>query len=120
GAIGTYMEVLRRRGSDHEVAEGMARELERVDRIVRSLLDYARPHEDPLVPVDTARVVRGAYELLRAQGAFRNAQAQVDVEMHLPEILGRAHELEQTLVNLLLNAIDATPPDGSIIIGARR
>src|SRR5256884_586340 len=120
GAIGTYMEVLRRRGSDHEVTEGMARELDRVDRIVRSLLDYARPHEDPLVPVDTARIVRGAFELLRAQGAFRALQAHVDVEPHVPEIRGRAHELEQTLVNLLLNAVDAAPPDGSIIIGARR
>jgi len=120
GAIGTYMEVLRRRGSDQEVTEGMARELDRVDRIVRSLLDYARPHEDPLVPVDTARIVRGAFELLRAQGAFRALQAHMDVEPHVPEIRGRAHELEQTLVNLLLNAIDAAPPDGSIIIGARR
>ena len=34
--------------------------------------------------------------------------------------MGRAHVLEQTLVNLLLNAIDATPAGGSIIIGARR
>jgi two-component system NtrC family sensor kinase len=120
GAVGTYLEVLRRRGTDQEVTEGMARELERLDRIVRSLLDYARPHEDPLVPVDPDRIVRGAFELLRAQGAFRNVQASTDVGLHVPEILGRAHVLEQTLVNLLLNAVDATPPGGSISIGARR
>jgi len=36
------------------------------------------------------------------------------------EIMGRAHVLEQTLVNLLLNAVDATPPGGSIVIGSRR
>ena len=120
GAVGTYVEVLRRRGVDQEVTEGMAREVERLDRIVRSLLDYARPQEDPLVPVDPARIARGAYELLRAQGAFRNVRADLDVGLHVPEILGRAHVLEQTLVNLLLNAVDATPPDGSIIIGARR
>src|SRR5206468_1273437 len=41
-AIGTYMEVLRRRGRDQEVTEGMARELDRVDRIVRSRLDHYR------------------------------------------------------------------------------
>src|SRR6058998_4333347 len=71
GAIGTFVEVLRRRGADEEVTTGIAREVERVDKIVRSLLDYARPQEDPLAPVDTARVVQGAFELLRAQGAFR-------------------------------------------------
>ncbi len=120
GAVGTYLEVLRRRGTDQEVIEGMARELDRLDRIVRSLLDYARPQEDPLVPVDSARIVRGAYELLRAQGAFRNVRAEIDEGMHVPEIMGRAHVLEQTLVNLLLNAVDATPSGGSIIIGARR
>lgn len=120
GAVGTYLEVLRRRGTEKEVIEGMARELERLDRIVRSLLDYARPQEDPLVPVDPDRIVRGAFELLRAQGAFRNVQASADLGLHVPEVLGRAHVLEQTLVNLLLNAVDATPPGGSIIIGARR
>jgi signal transduction histidine kinase len=98
----------------------MARELERLDRIVRSLLDYARPQEDPLVPVDPDRIVRGAFELLRAQGAFRQVRAETDIGLHVPEVMGRAHVLEQTLVNLLLNAVDATPPGGSIIIGARR
>src|SRR5260370_35411736 len=65
-------------------------------------------------------MVRGAFELLRAQGAFRTVQASTDLGLHVPEILGRAHVLEQTLVNLLLNAVDTTPPGGSIIIGARR
>src|SRR5213083_2317823 len=120
GAIGTFLEVLRRRGADKEVTEGMARELERHDRIVRSLLDYARPLEDPLVPVDPARIVRGAFELLRAQGAFRAVDVKTDIFPQVPEISGRAHVLEQTLVNLLLNAVDSTPPGGTIVIGVRR
>lgn len=122
GAIGTYVEVLRRRGADQEVTAGVSRELERVDRIVRSLLDYARPHEDPLAPVDAAAIARGAYELLRAQGAFRAVRVELDVADGIPSVLGRAHVLEQSLVNLLLNAVDATPPHagGVIVIGARR
>src|SRR5437870_9070407 len=120
GAIGTYVEVLRRRGADPEVVQGLTRELDRIDAIVRSLLDYARPREEALQTIDPDRIVRAAFELLRAQGAFRNVSADTDVGMHVPEVMGRAHVLEQTLVNLLLNAIDATPPGGSIIIGARR
>src|SRR6266513_6392072 len=55
-AIGTYLEVLRRRGggADPEVMAGLARELERIDTIVRSLLDYAQPREEGLQPVDVA------------------------------------------------------------------
>jgi two-component system NtrC family sensor kinase len=119
GALGTYVEVLRRRGSDAEVTAGITRELERIDRIVRSLLDYARPHDDPLQPVDAARITAGAFELLRAQGAFRGARAELDVAPDVPSVLGRAHVLEQVLVNLVLNAVDAAP-DGRVVVGARR
>lgn len=120
GAIGTYVEVLRRRGADQEITEGMARELERLDRIVRSLLDYARPQADPLVPIDPAKIVRGAFDLLRAQGVFRGLDARTDIFPQVPEISGRAHVFEQMLVNLLLNAADATAPGGTIVIGVRR
>src|SRR5438093_1480279 len=58
GAIGTYVEVLRRRGGDAEVMAGLTREVERVDRIVRSLLDYARPQEDPLDAIDALHLAR--------------------------------------------------------------
>jgi hypothetical protein len=119
GAIGTYLEVLRRRGADPEVTAGVTRELDRMDRIVRSLLDYARPHEDALQPMDAAQIVTGAFELLKAQGAFREARPELDVAADVPTILGRAHVLEQALVNLVLNALDAAPR-GRIVVGVRR
>jgi hypothetical protein len=114
--------VFRRRGGDVEVTVGIARELERIDNIVRSLLDYARPQEDPLQPVDAARIAAGAFELLSAQGAFRATRPELDVAPNVPRVLGRAHVLEQALVNLLLNAVDATEEregGGRIVIGAR-
>ena len=119
GAIGTYLEVLRRRGADPEVMAGLARELERIDTIVRSLLDYARPREEALQPVNVEVVMRAAYQLLHAQGALKAAEASLDLSADgLPRILGRAHALEQALVNLLLNAVDAAR-SGAIVIGAR-
>ena len=117
-AIGTYLEVLRRRGADPEVMAGLARELERIDTIVRSLLDYAQPREEALQPVDVAVVVRAAFELLQAQGAIRAVRATLDLPAELPRIRGHAHALEQALVNLLLNAVDATR-GGALVVGAR-
>ena len=43
GAFGTYVEVLRQRGADATIVDGMRREVARMDRIVEGLLDYARP-----------------------------------------------------------------------------
>ncbi|MGH7699893.1 MAG: sensor histidine kinase [Gemmatimonadales bacterium] len=119
GAIGTYVEVLRRRGAEAEVTDGITREIARIDRIVRSLLDYARPHDEVLQPVDPAAVLEGAMALLRAQGALKGVRATVDTHPDVPRVLGRAHALEQAVVNLVLNAVDAAR-DGDVVAGARR
>ena len=119
GGAATYLEVLRKRGAEAEVVGALRRELERIDKIVRSLLDYARPREEALQPVDVAVVLSAALELLRAQGALHTTRAELDVPAALPRILGRAHELEQAVVNLLLNAVDAAPL-GILVLGARR
>jgi signal transduction histidine kinase len=119
GAIGTYVEVLRRRGVDAEVTQGITREIERIDWIVRGLLDYSRPRDEALQPVDPAAVARGVFELLHAQGALKEVRARLDVAPDAPRILGRAHALEQALVNLVLNALDAAP-GGDVVLGVRR
>ena len=119
GAIGTYVEVLRRRGADPEVTQGIIREIERIDWIVRSLLDYSRPHEEALQPVDAGAVARSAFELLQSQGALKEVRAHLDIAADAPRILGRARALEQTLVNLVLNAVDAAR-GGDVVLGARR
>src|SRR6266540_441228 len=119
GAVGTYLEVLRRRGADPEVVTGLGRELDRIDHIVRSLLDYARPHDEALELVEPGVVLRSAFGLLEAQGALKTVLASLTVASDLPRIRARAHLLEQTLVNLLLNAVDAAP-GGLVAIGALR
>src|SRR3989441_5649568 len=121
GAIGTYVEVLRRRGADPEVVQGLTRELDRIDAIVRSLLDYARPHEEALQCIEPGAILRGTFTLLEAQGAFKPVRAELDVANGVPAIMGRGHLLEQTLVNLLLNAVDAALGGGGVVVlGARR
>ena len=119
GAIGTYVEVLRRRAVEPEVTQGMTRELERIDAIVRSLLAYARPQEEELQAVEPAAALRSAFALLQAQGALKSVNAELDLADRLPTIRGRAHLLEQTLVNLMLNAVDAAP-GGRVVVGGRR
>jgi signal transduction histidine kinase len=117
GAIGTYVEVLRRRGADAEVVGGLTRELDRIDLIVRGLLEYARPQEEPLTLLDPAAVLRSAHALLEAQGALKPVRTELAIAGPLPSILGRAHLLEQAIVNLVLNAVDAAP-GGLVVLAA--
>src|SRR5207247_1010908 len=81
------------------------------------LLDYARPRDEALQPVDVRVVLSAAVELLRAQGALHATRAELDLPGSLPPVLGRAHELEQAVVNLLLNAVDAAS-HGTLVLAA--
>ena len=119
GAVGTYVEVLRRRGADPEVIGGLTRELDRIDRIVRSLLDYARPQEEALELVQPSDIVQGAFTLLEAQGALKTVRPSLDVAHGVPLIRARAHLLEQALVNIVLNAVDAAQ-GAAVVVGVRR
>lgn len=116
-ALGTYLEVLERRGADPEVLAGARRELQRIDRIVRGLITYARPAAHTGRPVDVAAVIRSAVAVLRAQGVLDGVSLAMELGEGLPPVRGRAEALEQVFVNLLLNAVDAAPR-GPITVGA--
>lgn len=115
-ALGNYLELLRRRGADAAMVEGADKEIERISRIVRGLLDYAKPADDPLSPVDVVAVARGAIALLTHQGALRRVDVEAHLDAQVPHVQGRAHALEQVVVNLVLNAADAAP-SGQVVIG---
>jgi len=115
-AVGNYVEVLRRRGADPDLVAAIERETARIDSIVRSLLDYARPRGAQRDPLDVAALVDGAVALLDAQGALRGVGVSVGAEPSLPVVRGDRSGLEQVFVNLLLNALDATGAGGRIAV----
>ena len=108
GALGTYTEVLTRRGVEPEITGEMRRAIDRIERTVDSLLTYARPGA-PTGTVDLAAAGTAVIEFLRAQGRFTGHPLDVGIEPSLPAVRGDRHALEQVIVNLLLNACDAAP-----------
>jgi len=119
GAIGTYTEVLARRGSDPAVIGEMHMAIARIDRIVQGLLDYARPGGDTRktsAMVDLNQAVRGALDFLMAQGMLDQDYVTVELDETLELVRGDRHGLEQMVLNLLVNACQASP-DGRIAVG---
>ena len=124
GAIGTYTEVLRRRGSDPAVIGEMHTAIGRIDRIVQGLLDYARPGAgtgSAPAMVDLNQAVRTALDFLVAQGMLDEHRAAVELDDTLELVRGDRHGLEQMVLNLLVNACQASP-GGRVTVGtaARR
>src|SRR5439155_198932 len=85
------------------------KQTERIAGIIRSLLDYARPrrpslHEESLAPI-LARVAN----LLESRYRAKPARMVLDLPAALPRIVADAEQLQQLFVNLLVNALDASP-----------
>jgi two-component system, NtrC family, sensor kinase len=111
GAVITYLDLSRGRaaaGEDPtELLEAATRESRRIDRIIRSLLDYARPQPEVEGGVDPAVIATRVRTLLEAQGRFEGIDVTWEVPSGLPLVRVDPQHLEQVLVNLVLNALDA-------------
>ena len=110
-AIIGYADVALRRieagQGDPELLESIRSEAQRIDGIVRGLLDFARPQPDEIAPVRVDEVVAGVRELLETQGRLGQIEHSWTLDEACPPVLMDPRHLEQVLVNLLLNASDA-------------
>jgi signal transduction histidine kinase len=103
-----------------EAGSTVARDLEvvlaqtqRLARLVRSLLDLARPGAPALVPTDLNAVVGDALEVMKRQLRRSEVEIVLDLASGLPPVRGDQHQLQQVLINLLLNAQRAACAEGS-------
>jgi two-component system, NtrC family, sensor kinase len=116
GALMGYAALLRRRAVDPELAAGVEAEARRIDRIVRGLLDYARPAPAEREPVDVNAAVRSAAGRLAEQGALEGVEVVLRLADALPPVQGAEHLLEQAFVNLFDNARRAMPDGGTLAV----
>ncbi len=111
GAIRAFADVARARaerdGTDVDILNSIRDEALRIDRIVRGLLDYARPRDAFMAPMPPAEVLERVRDLLRNQGKLDNVDDHWIVEEGVPDVVMEPQQLEQVLVNVMLNALDA-------------
>jgi hypothetical protein len=123
-AIGSYAHVARLRAGAQpgvpEALDALEREADRIDRIVRGLLDYGRPRRLTPTAVGVNDVVRGAVRLLGDQGVMRRIETRCELDPRAPAVFAERHELEQVFVNLLLNAADALAGRGRVTVLTRQ
>lgn len=101
-------------GDDRELAQRSLTETERIDFLVRELLDFSRPseiHAEPLAPVE---LLRSAVRLLKNQGSLVGIEIIDLLPENLPQVMISPHKFQQLLVNLLLNAAHACAGEGQI------
>ncbi len=118
-AILLHVEVARSKLShgDTDVAEHMeiiSREILRLDRVVRTFLDFTRPVELQLDTVPVQELVREIVDLARPQTAAANIQVSVRQEADGVEVRVDRDLLKQAVLNLVVNAMQAMPEGGEL------
>ena len=103
-------------GRPQEIVAHALTETGRIDQLVRDLLDYAAPSTESPEPLDPTEVAREACDLLSHQGAFRDISCRMALPACLDGVTMVRHKLQQVLINLLLNALDASPSGGEICL----
>jgi signal transduction histidine kinase len=94
-------------------------EAQRIHRIVRELLDYARPVEDAVEAVALAAVVEQSLQLVGPQQRLREVAVERVGLDAIPPVAANAPRLVQVLVNLFLNAADAMQGRGTLYLEGR-
>lgn len=94
-------------------------EAQRIHRIIRDLLDFARPVEDAMERVELSAVVEQSLQLCRPQQRMKEVTVERKGLDELPPVAASGARLVQVLVNILLNAADAMQAHGSIFVEGR-
>lgn len=122
GAIMGFVDLARVRaggdGENAEILESIREEANRIDRIVRGLLDYARPERNDDHEMPAADVIQYVRSLLEHQGQLSEVDLSIVIESGGAEPIAHPGQLQQVLVNLLLNALHAVRdvPDPHILV----
>ena len=94
--------------------EVIAQEITRLDRVVRTFLDFTRPTELNTAELDLASLALGLVELLRPEAADRRVTVETSGLDAPAPLLGDADLLKQALMNVLRNSLEAMPEGGRL------
>jgi two-component system, NtrC family, sensor histidine kinase HydH len=91
-------------------------EIRRLDHVLEDFLQFARPREFVPRAVELGPVVARVLDLMEGEAERRGITVvrELDPDRTLPPVAGDEERLRQVLVNLALNALDATPERGTI------
>ncbi len=113
--------VLKDRPTDREYALIMVKEVDRINRVVTDLLNFARPMELELSLVDPGELVNHTVRLVEGDAAAKGIELIMHVQPGMEPVMMDENLMTQVLLNLMLNSLQAVSGGkGQVEIGAVR
>jgi signal transduction histidine kinase len=120
-AISSMVQILQRREQDPYTQEKLGLvngQLRRIQNTLRELTSFSRPAGTERALVSVAEAVTEALSIVKYYKRTRERRLETDLPSDLPPVYGKRDWLAQAVLNLVLNAIDATGKGGQIQIRA--
>jgi two-component system sensor histidine kinase HydH len=102
--------------AEQSAAELLIQETERMNRTITEMLSLTRPSALNLDKVDLGRLLERSLLLIGAEAAENNIETTLEIERGLPPILGDADRLQQVVMNVLINAMQAMEKEGRLAL----
>jgi two-component system sensor histidine kinase HydH len=115
-----FRERYRDNPEDRETAEVMIREVDRLNRVITQLLEFARPLTMHRVPTSPQAVIRHALKMVEGEAQAKRIVVETDLSPEVGEIPLNADRMTQVLLNLFQNAITAMEAGGVLRISLAR
>lgn len=111
---------------DKEIFQQVINEIDRITALLKSLLSYARPPKPESITFDVHQVldatIKSAQYSLRSapEGERKEIEFIRDFSQEVPRIVADPAQMQQVILNLLLNAVDAIAEQGKITVQTRK
>lgn len=118
--IGVVLDILKSRKrllkTDKNLIEEATQEIERLEKLISDLLDFARPKEFNFEPTDINEIVRSIIFLIGEQCNNQGVRLFTRYGRRATKAYMDAEKIRQGLLNVMINAIQAMPQGGELII----
>jgi signal transduction histidine kinase len=112
----TMVDLLLEKNQDAELAGIVRRELTRIDAIVNGMLKLSKGARSPLRPLHLHEVLGHSLRLIGPRLNHTSLTLEQSLSAAADLVQGSENELQQAVVNLLLNAMDAMGPEGTLTV----
>lgn len=103
------------KGAVSELISGVMDGSRRIDAIVTNLKEFSRPQKASKGPINVNKAIEMAASMLSSQIKRFTNRFSLDLDANIPELLGDSRQLEQVVINLVLNALQALPRRGCAV-----
>ncbi len=91
-------------------------QIQRISQVTGDMMNFARVRPAAKIYLDVNDVIKTSLRLASFDKSFQNLKLETDFDKNLPKVLGDFDQLEQVFLNLFLNARDAMPEGGELLV----